>query len=240
MCVLAILGSAVNRVGAAEKGQEKIRVVITTGVHGFDRRNFFAMWDSFAGIAWRETSQTKTSEAFTPANLGSCDVVVMYDMMPTITADEEAALLAFLKRGGGLVVLHHTICGRQESAAFERIVGGKFLSKPETRDGRELPRSIPTAGVKYTVHIADPKHPITRGMTDFTIEDELYSNMIVDPNDHVLLTTDEPRSTKAIAWTRREGKARVVFIQPGHDSKAYADANYRIIVERAVKWAAGK
>jgi hypothetical protein len=226
-----------NRVSAAEEGQ-KIRVLITTGGHAFDRKNFFAMWDSFPGMSWRETSQTKTSEAFTPANLDRCDVVAMYDMIPNITADEEVALQAFLKRGGGLVVLHHTICSRQQSPTFERIIGGKFLSKPETRDGKELPKSAATGGVRFRIHVADPKHPITEGLADFDVEDEPYSGMIVNPRNHVLLTSDEPKSNKEIAWTRQEGKARVAFIQLGHDNKTYTNPNYKKIVERAVQWAA--
>ena len=237
ICVAAILAGAADQTGAAQENS-KIRLIITTGGHPFDRKNFFAMWDSFPNVSYRETSQTKTSEAFAANNLAGCDVVAMYDMMPTITKDEEAALQAFLERGGGLVVLHHTICSRQQSPAFERIIGGKFLSKPETRDGRVLPQSVPTAGVTFRVTVADPKHPITRGVSDFEILDEPYSSMIVDPKDRVLLTTDEPKSTKQIAWTRREGKGRVAFIQLGHDNKAYANPNYRKLVEQALEWAA--
>jgi len=237
ICAVAILASATDKICAAPE-KSKVRVMITTGGHPFDRKNFFAMWDSYPNVSYRETSQTKTSEGFTAANLADCDVVVMYDMMPTIAKDEEAALEGFLKRGGGLVALHHTICSRQQSPTFERMIGGKFLSKPETRDGRVLPQSVPTAGVTFRVHVADPKHPITRGVTDFEILDEPYSNMIVDPNDQILLTTDESKSTKQIAWTRREGKGRVAFIQLGHDNKAYANPSYRKLVEQAVEWTA--
>jgi len=239
LCVLAILGCVANRLEAAEQGQ-KIRVVIATGGHPFDRNNFFAMWNTFAGISWRETSQTKASEAFTPENLDRCDVLVLYDMMGDATDEQKAALSAFLKRGGGLVVLHHTICGRQQWSDFERIIGGKFLAKPEMRDGKELPKSAATGGVKFRVHVADPKHPVTQGLTDFDVDDEPYSAMVVNPKNHVLLTTDEPKSNKEVAWTLREGKARVVFIQLGHDNKTYANPNYRTIVERAVEWAAGR
>jgi len=239
MCMFAVLECSVERAGGAEPGG-KIRVVITTGGHPFDRKNFFAMWDSFPGIAWRETSQTKSSEALTPANLKDCDVVAMYDMMRSIAADEEAALQAFLKRGGGLVVLHHTICSRQQSSVFARIVGGKFLQKSETRDGKEWPKSVATGGVKFRIHVADSSHSITEGLSNFDVADEPYAGMIVAPQNHVLLTTDEPRSNKEIAWTRQEGNARVVFIQLGHDNKTYANPSYKRLVQRAVKWAAGK
>jgi len=198
------------------------------------------MWDAFANISYRETSQTKTSEAFTEANLRACDVLVLYDMMANITEDEQAALLAFLKRGGGLVALHHTLCARQQWPEFERIIGGKFLLKPEVREGKKLPQSTAKHGAALRIHIADPKHPITEGLSDFEIKDETYGGFVVSPKVRVLLTTDHPDNTKEVAWVRRDGKARVVFIELGHDDGAYSNPNYRKIVERAVLWAGRK
>jgi type 1 glutamine amidotransferase len=56
----------------------------------------------------------------------------------------------------------------------------------------------------------------------------------------VLLTTDHPTSDRTIGWVRRFRKAKVCTIQLGHDSKAYANSNYRQLVERAILWTAGK
>jgi len=228
-----------RRIGQPRK-QEKIRVLIATGGHDFDREGFFAMWDAFPAIAYREVEQRKGWEAMTPANLEACDVLVLYDMLQGITDAQKAAFEAFLKRGGGLVALHHCIASHQEWPDYERIIGAKYFLKPEVRDGKTLPKSTYKHGVVLPVHIADRKHPITRGMSDFEIHDETYGLFLVDPKVHVLLTADHPDSGKNICWTRREGKARVVYLQLGHDNNAYANPNYRKIVVRAVAWAAGR
>lgn len=239
LCVAAIIGSPTDRLGAAEP-EQRIRVLIATGGHGFDRKGFFAMWDSFPAITYREVKQEKSWEAMTPGNLEKCDVLVLYDMLQGITDEQKAAFEAFLERGGGLVALHHCIASHQKWLDYERIIGAKYFLKPEVREGRKLPASVAKHGADMRIQIADPKHSITRGMANFEIRDETYGGFLVDPKVHVLLTTDHPDNDKFVCWTRREGKARVVYLQLGHDNDAYANPNYRKVVERTVAWAAGR
>jgi len=239
-CIMAMAGGALQRAAAAEPAKEKIRVIVTTGGHDFARKDFFAMWDSLEGIAYREGKLEKSAEAFATENLKDCDVLVTYDMAQKITDDQKAAFLDFLKRGGGLVALHHSIGSWQNWPDYARIIGVRFFTKPATYEGREYPKSGYKHDVDFRIHIADSKHPITEGMNDFDIHDETYKGCFVDPKVHVLLTTDDPTTDKIIGGTREEGKARVAFIQLGHDGKAYANPNFKKIVERAVRWAAGR
>jgi len=236
ICMMAVLGS-LTRVQAGGAPDQKIRVVVTTGGHDFQRKEFFAMWDSLPGVVYRESTMGKSAEAYTAENLKDCDVLATYDMAQKITDEQKAAFLGFLKRGGGLVVLHHSMISQQDWPEYERIAGVKYFLKPETRDGKEYPKSGYQHDVDMRIHVADPKHPITEGMSDFDIHDEAYSGYLVNPKVHVLLTTDHPKSGKIIGWTRDEGQARVAVIALGHDGKAYADPNFKKIVERAIKWA---
>lgn len=233
---LAVAGSPLG-IAAAEP---KLRVLVVTGGHGFDEKGFAAMWKSFGEFEVRRARHKKTAEAFSRANLEACDVVALYDMAQKSTEEERAAFLDFVKRGGGVVALHHCIASHQTWPEYERIIGGKYLLKPETRDGREVPGSTYQHDVTLPVHVADPDHPITRGISDFEIRDEAYKGYLVNPKVHVLLTTDHPKSTRKIAWTRQEGKARIAFIALGHDNHAFADANYRKLVEQAIVWSAGR
>jgi hypothetical protein len=239
LCITAILAGMIGRAVAAEP-EKKIRVLITTGGHDFVAKDFFAMWNTFTGIAWREVNVEKSAVAFTPENLKDTDVVATYDMAQKITDEQKAAFDDFLKRGGGLVALHHSIASWQSWPDYERIVGVKYFLKPETREGKRYPTSGYQHDVDMRVHIADPDHYITRGMSDFDIHDETYSGYLVSPKVHVLLTSDHPKSDKNVGWVRREGKGRVAFIQLGHDKQAYTNPNYMKLVERAVEWAAGR
>ncbi|MCX7825935.1 MAG: ThuA domain-containing protein, partial [Verrucomicrobiae bacterium] len=94
--------------------------------------------------------------------------------------------------------------------------------------------------VKFKVHIAGPKHPVTRGLKDFEIHDETYKGYDVRPDVQPLLTTDEPLSAPIIGWAKTYEKARVVYIQLGHDHFAYENPNFQKLVAQAIAWVAGK
>ena len=79
---------------------------------------------------------------------------------------------------------------------------------------------------------------MTRGVTDFDTHDEAYKWFDVAEDCHSLLTTDEPESNKVIAWAKKYERARVVFIQSGHDHFAYENPNYQQILRQAILWTA--
>ena len=79
----------------------------------------------------------------------------------------------------------------------------------------------------------------TAGLKDFTIHDETYKGYDVPPGVQVLLTTDEPTSSRELAWAKTYEKARVVFLQLGHDHFAYEDADFQKLLANANRWTAG-
>jgi len=198
------------------------------------------MWKSFADFEIRQVEHKKTAEAFSKDVLDRCDVLVLYDMAQKSTEEERKALEEYVARGGAVVALHHCLASHPSWPQYEKIIGGRYLLNDETRDGREIPKSSYKHDVKLRVHVADPAHPVTRGLSDFEILDEAYKGLVVDPKVHVLLTTDNPENSPTIGWARQEGKARIVLIQLGHDNHAFADANYRKILKQAILWTAGR
>jgi type 1 glutamine amidotransferase len=92
--------------------------------------------------------------------------------------------------------------------------------------------------VDMKVQIADRNHPITKGLGDFTINDETYKLLWHAPDNHVLLTTDETTSDKDLAWTREYGRGKVCTIALGHDGLAYGNPNFKKLVAQAIQWAA--
>lgn len=53
-----------------------------------------------------------------------------------------------------------------------------------------------------------------------------------------LLTTSQRESGNPIAWTRDEGPARVVYLQPGHGPETYAHPQYRRLLRNALRYVA--
>lgn len=146
-------------------------------------------------------------------------------------------LLQWLQAGKGLVVLHHGIASYQKWAEYSKIIGARYYLEPTIVNGVQKARSAYKHGMQFTVQVVDPKHPVTRGVKDFIIQDETYNLFDVAENVHPLLTTQEPESNKIIGWAKTYGPARVVYLQSGHDHFAYENPNYQLIVKQAIQWA---
>ena len=148
--------------------------------------------------------------------------------------------MARLKEGKGLVVLHHAIAAYPAWPEYWKIIGAHYYLAKTNINGVEKPRSGWKEGMHFRIHIADPNHPVTRGMSDFDTHDETYKWFDVAEDCHPLLTTDEPESNKVIAWAKTYKGARVVYIQSGHDHFAYENPNYQQILRQAIRWTARK
>ena len=148
------------------------------------------------------------------------DVLVVYDMWQNITDEAKADFVARLKEGKGLVVLHHALCSYQHWPEYAKIAGGQYYLDKTIVDGIEHPASTYKHDVDFKVHVADTNHPVTHGLRDYETHDETYYNFGVGSDSHALLTTDEPTSSKFIAWSKTYEAARVVTVQSGHDHPA--------------------
>src|ERR1017187_620916 len=124
------------------------------------------------------------------ADLEHTDVVVIYKGDAAFLSEsDKTALEAFVKRGGGLVSLHDSLCG-PDPAYFATLVGG---AKKHGEVNYTLDAPVP-----YTV--VDKSNPIVKDLSDITIPDEAFFTMTwaKDPAIHVL-------ATAKIAPTRSAG-----------------------------------
>lgn len=217
-----------------------IDVVVVTGGHDFEREPFFAMFDSYADIRYVEAIQKDHSELFEDISDWDYDVIVLYNMSKEISPKRQENFKTLLRdRGVGLVALHHAEGAYPNWDEYRKIIGAKYPLEDQTIDGVAFKTGTYKHDIDLTVGIADSDHPITCGLKDFAIHDETYHGLWFAEDNHVLLTTDHETSDKTIGWTRPDyGKARVVFLQGGHDGKAYANPNYRQLVGQAIRWVA--
>jgi len=222
------------------KPTEKIKVVVVTGGHAFEHEPFFLLFEGCDDIEYVEAQQKDQSEIFEDISNWDYDVIVLYNMSQNISPQRRGNFIELLNRGVGLVALHHTMCSFQQWDEYRRIIGAKYYLKAKGDERVELQGSTFKHDVDIMVHIADASHPITRGMSDFQINDETYKGCGFEESNQVLLTTDEPTSDKSIGWARQYGKAKVCGIQLGHGPLAYANPNYRQLVANAIRWSAGK
>ena len=221
-----------------EKAREKTKVVILVGGHGYDESGFDRLWSGFDDIAsevWKGGPYT----VFDDISQFKYDVIVMFNMSSGITDVQKQNFLKVLDKGVGLVVWHHALANCQGWPEFEKIAGGKFWLKPGVRNGVEIPGSGTGFG-NVKMHIQDPDHAITKGMTDFEIEDEPYNRQTFWDDIRVLVTGDHPRSDKQIAWVHHYGKARVFAYQSGHDARAWTNKSFQQLIVQGIRWVAGR
>jgi len=238
--VVALLGSLPAPAPAADLPLAKTRVLIVTGGHDFEKDPFFQVFKDNTNLTFRAVEHTNAHALLTPAAAVSYDVIVLYDMWQPITAEARSNFIAVLQAGKGLVATHHCLAGYQDWDEYRRIIGGRYYLKDTVVDGRPWKGSTYAHDQKLKVKIADPKHPVTRGVGDFEITDETYGGFEVLADSKPLLTTDHPSNTATLAWWRNYGPARVVYLQLGHDHQAFENPNYRRLLANAIRWAGGK
>ncbi len=228
---------------AAETAQPlkgKIRVLLITGGHGFEKDAFFKLFQDNPDITYQAVAHPQAYAMLKADAAKQYDVIVTYDYNQKIPEEARKDFVARLKEGKGLLVLHHAIAAYPAWPEYWKIIGAHYYLAKTNINGVEKPRSAAKEGMHFRIHIADPKHPVTRGVQDFDIHDETYKWFDVAQECHPLLTTDEPESNKVIAWAKTYERARVVYMQSGHDHFAYDNPNYQQILRQAIRWVARK
>lgn len=186
-------GAAAPAAAAARPLRVYIRAGLKThGVGEHDYPQFLADWSKI--LTERGAVVDGSLHYPSAKELENIDVIVTYKgdaggTSQTVTDDEKTALEAFLKRGGGLVALHDTICSF-DPEWFCSIYGGA-KKHGQTNFTLEAP-------VAYT--ITDREHPIMKGMADFTITDESFYLMTwaKSPEVHVLATAPQAPTATAV------------------------------------------
>lgn len=197
----------------------------THGEGQHDHPRFLADWTRL--LEARGATVTGGMEFPTEAELGACDVLVLYAAEgASIHGEERERLVRFQARGGGLVVLHDAVCG-DDPTWFQGIAGGAW----------EHGRSKYLEG-EIGLCFADREHPITRGVADFDLDDEIYWDLHLDPDAHVLANAfHTPFDITPQMWVLdRPGQRAFVSIQ-GHDTTSFDHPAWRTLLLRGIAWA---
>ena len=258
-----VLLAAVARLGPLAQGQSAnsqapkpwgqnpngMHIYIWTGLKSHfpgqhDYPQFLADWSKL--LTERGAIVDGALHAPSAADLAHTDVVIIYKGDAAYLSDEEKAVLeAYVKRGGGLVSLHDSLCG-PDPAYFATLVGG-------AKKHGEVNYTL-GAPIAYTV--VDSADPIMKGMSNFTIFDEAFYSMTWahDPGIHVLASTVIPATPSAGAhkgevvpqiWTYEHTlnggqPARAFVWMQGHEYANFANYQIQQMLLRGIAWAGHK
>ena len=220
-------------------GDRKTKVLVVTGGHGFEQEPFFKIFKDNPDITFTHAEHAKANATvYERGDLSSYDVVVLYDMAKNITEEQKAKFLSLFDKGTGLVVLHHALVSYPDWPEYEKIIGGRYPEPDPNKPGTVTEKAGYQHDVEVPVVIVAKDHPVTAGLKDFTIHDEIYWGYRVQPDVTPLITTTHAKSGKPLGWCRTQGKSRVVYLQLGHGPEAFNNENYRKLVAQSIRWTA--
>ncbi|MCW1924190.1 ThuA domain-containing protein [Luteolibacter arcticus] len=149
------------------------------------------------------------------------------------TDDQRKSIEGYVEKGGGVVLVH------------DAITASGWVKGEANRWSGTVPLFFTPPG---------REHPLTKGISNFDIEDEMIHGLEVAAGDHVLTTTWSPNrkhmkgtvpqpyvyGVSPVVWTEARGKGRVVYFVPGKRPETRAHPAIRTMMRRSLLWAAGQ
>jgi putative membrane-bound dehydrogenase-like protein len=164
------------------------------GAHDYPR--FLAEWVPLLNARGAQATGGNTFP--TREQLAQTDVLILHAQeagnIPAV--EDRAHLMEFLQRGGGVIVIHAGAVSRDPDW-FKSIVGGSW--RHGTTKWLEAPMHL---------YFTDREHPITRHVSNWAMDDEIYYDMDLRPDVHVLATAYTPKSIDTGGRGNREAQAR--------------------------------
>ncbi len=227
----------------------------THGPGAHEHERFLGDWTKL--LTERGMTVNGGMEFPTEAQLDQADLLVMYSQDGgEIPADKRAGLEKFLKRGGGITVIHTaSVPKTKEGAAYlKSIIGGTWV--PGTTKWLEGPMSL---------YYVNRTHAITQGVANYDLNDEIYYDFDLDRDNITILAG---AYTPNVSATRRndqrgqpgKGKITVYDIQPqiwtyekalaggqphrafvhipGHLYTNFSQPQFRAVLLRGMAWSA--
>lgn len=140
-----------------------------------------------------------------------------------LTPDQEAGLFQFVRGGKGLVGLHGS--GWWIGGEAVTLLGGHANWHPP--------------GLTFTVHIEDKNHPVTQGLSDFEVADEIYISAYA-PTLHILASAEWHGRSHPMAWVKPYGEGRVFYSTLGHGPDTFTRPVMQQLLIQGAHWAGSR
>lgn len=220
-CLALLLGAVV----AAPAPSDSIPVLFLGGSSGSHRTQ--AMCElarpALAGEGI-ELEYTEDIGQLSSETLAPYKVVAIYRDHGDLPPEAERALVDFVSRGRGLLVVH---CGShcfRNSQRYTSLVGGRFLKH---------------GGGEFRARILDAQHPALGNVRSFESWDETYVHDQLSTDRRILMGRAEVSGYEPYAWARSEGQGRVYYTALGHDERTWNRGEFHRLLAQAVLWLAG-
>ncbi|MBV6498404.1 MAG: hypothetical protein CJBNEKGG_00626 [Prosthecobacter sp.] len=256
--LLAALLLSTFVVQASSYAAEPLRVFIRAGKksHGPGAHDFPQFLKDWVPMLNQRGAKCEGGLEFpTKEQLDKTDVLILHaqEAGNIQIGEERKNLMEFLARGGGLVTIHAAAVSRDHDW-FKGIIGGSWHFG-QTK-WLEAPMSL---------YFTDHDNAITKDISNFDIDDEIYYDMDLLPEAKILAAAYTPntpqvkggnkeaqqRAAEAVAkkkavniydiqpqvWTYEKDKYRAFTCIPGHWYKNFSHIALRTMILRGIAWA---
>ena len=147
-----------------------------------------------------------------------------------LPADVRAAIARHVAGGGGLLGIHTASICFDDWPGWRDVLGGAW------QWGKSFHPLLGPVSARLNV-----EHFLTRGLPDFTLIDEVYSELQLAPGIDIAGWASAGASSdfQPAIWTYQYGAGRVVYDSLGHDSASLQHPVHRRLLQRAALWASG-
>jgi len=212
--------------------QKTVKMLLLVGGSHHDSPEIRKILTGFLGAPDNfEVTMSEDMDVLTKENLAGYDVIIntTTDRLPT--DEQHYALLDAVAGGKGLIAIHGGTATFWNSPAYFGMIGGKFV-------GKSVPtghRGMYTFMVKIKTAREVEDHPITMGVDDYEVADELFVLEGDQTQWHVLARADG----HPIMYTKTFGRGRVFVNALGHGAEQLSYPTSQTLILNAVEWVAG-
>jgi len=215
----------------ADTYKKPIRVLIVGGgsSHDFDRWYKEVDTQTLEKGKFSEVRYTDNTDSIAHY-LKDTDVLYLTNNQPIPNKEVRKAIFEFARQGKGIVLGHAALWYNwQDWPEYNQklVSGGSRGHDPYG---------------KFQVNIVDSKHPLTRKIKSFSLEDELYyfKSDASGPGIKVLAEAVNPEKGERFpsVFIINHPEARIAAIALGHDGAAHELKAYQRLLRNAVSWAA--
>ena len=220
---------------------QKVRILILSGRNNHDWQSttpeLAGLYEN-SGCFLVEISNRPDTLVY--ADLENFDVILSnWNTWPDndlrLPATWENDFTRFVKEGGGLIFFHAGASSFYGWDDYHRIGIGRW--------GKETKHGKMTEGL---VSEFNTKHPVTSGLKEFSITDEIWEKTDIFPGSKVLATLSTPNGKdggpvkEPAVLVTTFGRGRSFYTTMGHNAVVLQNPDLRKLFLRAAQWVAGR
>jgi putative membrane-bound dehydrogenase-like protein len=226
--VMALLSAGLLSADAATGQPLRVFIRASAKTHGPGEHDYPQFLQDWKKLLKQRGAAVNGALAFpTEKQLEKTDVLILYcSDGSSVGETERARLEAFAHRGGGIVALHDAICGTN-AAWLKTLIGGA-----KQHGVTNWERGV------TELNFGDYRHPVTEGVSNFDLNDELFYRLHLMPETRALATII--RRTNEIVpqmWVYENGASRAFVSLQGHYYASFSLPHYRGLLLRGIAWA---